>query len=93
MQLAETLQKKGQRLSLAWLPRDDNELADAIGKQDFEALDPALRIEVDLDEFTMKQQLITTGEGLYDEVKRRKLCRPQSPVRSHTTKRIKSRWE
>ena len=39
MQLADTLQKKGQRLSLAWLPRDDNELADAISKQDFEAFD------------------------------------------------------
>ena len=56
---------------MAWLPRDDNELADAISKQDFEAFDPALRIEVDLDEFTMMQQLIKTGEGLYDEVKRR----------------------
>ena len=92
MQLAETLQKKGQRLSLAWLPRDDNELADAISKQDFEAFDPALRIEVDLDEFAMMQQLITTGEGLYDEVKRRKLCRPRSPVRSRATKKIKTRW-
>ena len=92
MQLAETLQKKGQRLSLAWLPRDDNELADAISKQDFEAFDPALRIEVDLDEFAMMQQLITTGEGLHDEVKRKKPCRPRSPARSRATKKIKTRW-
>ena len=82
MRLADALQKKGQSLSLACLPRDDNDLADAIGKRDFEVFDSTLRIKKDHNEFTMMQQLIKTGEDLYDEVMRRKLCRPRSPASS-----------
>ena len=92
MQLADTLQEKERRLSLAWSPRDDNDFTDASSMQDFEAFDLTLRVKVDLDEFTMMQQLIETGEGLYDEVMRRKLCRPRSPVRSQKTKKIKPQW-
>ena len=72
MQLADILQERKKKLSLRWLSRDDNVLADAISKEDFTAFDPKNRVEVSLAEFPLMTELLETGEQLYDGLREMK---------------------
>jgi len=76
MQLAELLHSKGRKLSLVWLPRDDNDLADAISKEDFSSFDGKLRLQVSLHDFPLMLDLIQAGQDMYDTVRQRKMLKP-----------------
>ena len=76
MQLAELLHSKGRKLSLVWLPRDDNYLAYAISKEDFRAFDEKLRLQVSLQDLPLMLELIQAGQDMYQTVKQRKMLKP-----------------
>jgi hypothetical protein len=76
MQLAELLHDKGRKLSMVWLPRDDNDLADAISKEDFSTFDGRLRVHVSPKNFPLMLDLIQTGQYMYDTVRQRKMLKP-----------------
>jgi hypothetical protein len=76
MQLAELLRDKDRKLSLVWLPRDDNDLADAISKEDFSAFDGKLRVHVSPKDFPLRRDLIQAGQDTYDTARRRRTLKP-----------------
>lgn len=49
VEMAAQLKTRGLDLGLQWIPRDQNEEADALTNSRFEDFDPANRIEVDVD--------------------------------------------
>jgi hypothetical protein len=51
MQLTETLMKAGVLIHLAWRPRDENALADALTNGDFSGVTSSKRISCNWDEF------------------------------------------
>jgi hypothetical protein len=70
MELAEHLRKKSVVLSVAWRPRDENEEADALTNQVYEAFDPALRVPVVWKElgFFVLPSLTALAEGYFCEL-------------------------
>jgi hypothetical protein len=87
------LHKRARRLSLVWLPRDDNDLADAISKENFSSFEPTLRMQVSLDDFPLMNELIQSGEDMYDMVKLcKKLPRLPDILPSSQRAKVMSRW-
>ena len=74
MEVAEHLRRKSLMLSVAWRPRDENEEADALTNQVFEAFDASRRLPVfwdDLELFVLPE-LTQMAEGYFNEVQTRK---------------------
>ena len=57
-------------LRASWIPRLQNEEADALTNEDFRHFDPARRVEVSLEslDFGVLGPLMEQGQALYDEV-------------------------
>ena len=69
MELACQLSLRRACLHARWIPRRENEEADALTNEDFRHFDPALRIKVDLDKlkFTVMNELFAEGEAYVED--------------------------
>ena len=74
MELAIQLQRSGAELWLHWIPRLQNEEADALSNGVHAGFDPALRRRFDLQTFqgVVLHQMLAEGANLYDEIKEAK---------------------
>ena len=70
MELATQLARRGATLRANWIPRDQNEEADALTNWDFRHFDPALRVEVDLErlQFNVMKDLFAAGDDYVAEL-------------------------
>ena len=70
MELAVQLGKRGATLRADWIPRLENEEADALTNWDFRHFDPKKRVEVDMGKlnFTVLNDLLESGEEYVAEV-------------------------
>ena len=68
-ELAMQLRERSMELSLEWVPRDQNEEADALTNGDFTLFDPARRISVDPTklEWIVLPRMMEVAENLYKE--------------------------
>ena len=80
-ELAMQLRARALELRLDWVPRDQNDEADALTNQDFGAFDEARRVEVDLAavEWIALPAMLGASEAIYAEVKARREGRPSAP--------------
>lgn len=69
-ELSEQLRDRDLEMGLFWVPRDQNEEADALSNSDFESFSPDLRIEVDPAEICWKilPQMLEASEEIHREV-------------------------
>ena len=72
MELVEQLEARGSWLKLSWVPRQQNEEADALTNGCFEGFDPALRVDIDLADIRWKvmDAMMAAGGGLVGELER-----------------------
>jgi hypothetical protein len=76
MQVAELLHDKGRKLSVGLLPLGEDDLANAISKEDFGAFDGKLRLHVSPEDFPLTLDLAQAGQDMYDTVRQRKMLKP-----------------
>ena len=71
MELAHQMRRRRLVLRAHWLPRDQNEEADALTNFDYSHFDMGKRIEVDLDklDFKVLPDLFACGESFHAELK------------------------
>lgn len=72
MELAAQSQLRGVSLRARWIPRLQNEEADALSNYDFSQFDPAKRIEVDLEtmDFKLLHDLFSAGDDYIAELEK-----------------------
>ena len=82
MELATQLARRGATLRANWIPRDQNEEADALTNLDFRHFDPARRVEVDLErlQFNVMKDLFAAGDDYLAELDALKLKAKSSPA-------------
>lgn len=70
-ELAVQLRSRGMELDLFWVPRDQNEEADALTNREFSGFDPKLRVEVDVEKlaFQVLPDMLAVSEDLHNRVK------------------------
>ena len=70
MELATQLGRRAATLRADWIPRLQNEEADALTNWDFRHFDPAQRVEVDLEtlDFLVLKDLFATGDDYLSEL-------------------------
>ena len=81
-------------LDLEWVPRDQNEEADALSNGDFHDFRVENRVEIDLAEtkWIVLTELMQVATCIYEEVKQRRTARPAAPAAvQKTPKRAKLR--
>ena len=78
-ELCLQLRDRDMALSLEWVPRDQNEEADALTNEEFGSFDVRRRIHVDLPSLTWKamDRLMKVAEELHQEIQRRKAAKPK----------------
>ena len=74
MELSEQLCQRRMMLGVEWIPRDQNEEADALTNDDFSLFSPERRIDVKLEEikFAVLEGLLEESEKFHTEIKQRK---------------------
>ena len=70
MELSSQLGRRGASLRASWIPRLQNEEADALTSWDFRHFDPKLRIDVNLEElrFSIVNELFDAGDSYLSEL-------------------------
>ena len=71
-ELAAQLKQRKLDLSLGWVPRDQNEEADALTNQDYSAFDMNLRVDVAPGKikWILLPRMLAVAEELYEQVRR-----------------------
>ena len=69
-EVAAQLRLRGMDLQLEWIPREENDAADALTNYDFGEFSEELRVPVTIEEmpFEVLQEYLTASEALYQEV-------------------------
>ena len=82
MELATQLARRGATLRANWIPRDQNEEADALTNWDFRHFDSSRRVEVDLErlQFNVMKDLFAAGDDYLAELDALKLKAKSSPA-------------
>ena len=77
-EMAAQMRLRRLELDLAWIPRNQNEEADAITNDRLELFDPHRRIPIDLPNmnFIILDEMMRVADHLYAEVRRRRATRP-----------------
>ena len=73
-ELAAQLRKRSMALNLGWVPRDQNEEADALTNGDFASFDVKLRVNVNVSEISwlILPRMLEVAEQIYEQVRRSK---------------------
>ena len=81
MELACQLEKYKLDLSLAWIPREQNEPADDLSKGRFELFEEANRVEVEMENlpFVVLYKLMDTAIELDEEIKVKQVSKGPTP--------------
>ena len=92
-ELAAQLRRLHLVLELGWVPRDQNEEADALSNEVFDAFDPRLRVDLDLTRVSwiILPRLMQTAESLYQEIKSRKEAKGTSTSRARRPAHLRLR--
>ena len=101
MELALQLQSRDMDLELYWIPRLQNEEADALTNQCYAAFDPAKRCRFDIAGFKglVLDKMLAAGLELYEGLKSaewlKKACRHEKPPKQRRADELKVRdpWE
>ena len=93
MELACQLRIRRACLHARWIPRLQNEEADALTNGEFDAFDPALRIDVDLKQlgFVVMDDLFEEGESYVSELAELKKAEDLKRASSGGTSKRKAR--
>ena len=93
MELAAQSQVRGVSLRARWIPRLQNEEADALTNSDFSAFDPAKRLEVDLAtlDFRLLHELFAAGDSYIADLEKIKKSEQARASVSHTRPAPKKR--
>ena len=77
-ELAAQMRAKSLELDLEWIPRNQNEHADALTNGRTEAFDPALEIRVDVAKlpFMVLPDMMAVADDLYRQVRTRREAKP-----------------
>ena len=77
-ELAAQMQKKRLELDLQWIPRNQNEEADAITNHKTEGFDPSLKVEVVVADlpFLVLPRMIQVADHLYEQVREARAGKP-----------------
>ena len=87
VELAAQLEDRNIDLALDWVPRDQNEPADALSNGDFAMFDEKRRVHIDLSQtkWLLLPEVLKVSAGLYQDIQtakaRRKLDGPRAPAR------------
>ena len=99
MELALQLQRREADLGLFWLPRLQNEEADALTDQCYIAFDPAKRCRFNVAKFEgiVLNQVLAAGQDLYEEISqttagREPLVQQRSKCRRTDGLRVSDPW-
>ena len=89
MELSETLRTRDCELSLEWVPREKNQLADDLTNQKFECFPAERRIKfVGGDtKWLVLDRLMHKAQEFHEELKREKKRKPLAPNPKRTSKR------
>ncbi len=73
-ELAAQLRTRSMALNLGWVPRDQNEEADALTNGDFASFDVKLRTNVNVTEISwlILPRMLEVAEQIYEQVRRAK---------------------
>ena len=95
MELACQLDEANLELDLRWVPRLQNEEADALTNELFDGFSPENRIEVDFNKlpFILLWELMDLAGELDEEVKMAKTSREAKGDRPDSTKKAKKKGE
>ena len=76
-EFAAQLRRRNAELGLQWVPRDQNEEADALTNGHFNQFDPKLRMEINIADFKwlIMDKMLKVAEDVYQEVKSRREAR------------------
>ena len=87
----EQLEVRGSWLKLAWVPRQQNEEADALTNGCFESFDPALRVALDVARmpWNVMGDMMEAGGGMIDELARHRTQKRAAKAHSRDGKRSK----
>lgn len=87
-ELSAQLRSRGMSLDLEWTPRDQNEEADALTNNDFAAFDPALRVEVKVEEINwlILPKMLNVASNIYQRVQEAKEKKAAAPVKPAVAK-------
>ena len=77
MQLTTDLSARGVELDLEWIPRDENDLADALSNGRIEGMDPKLRRRFRLADLEVFEEIRNAGEECYRDIALRKATKKQ----------------
>ena len=93
MELSCQLRIRRACLHARWIPRLQNEEADALTNGDFSQFDPALRIDVDLQKlgFVVMDELFAEGEAYVEELSELKKAEELKRASSGGTSKRKAR--
>ena len=88
-EVAAQLRKRRLALELQWVPRNQNEEADALTNNRTELFDKAREIKIDLAklEFIVLPEMVKVADALYAEVRRRRSSRKDQGSDQRTRKR------
>ena len=85
-EFALQLRARSAELSLQWVPRDQNEEADALTNDEFGAFDPARRLDINIGEleWMILPAMLKVSEEIYQDLKGRRKRRKSSLAVSQT---------
>ena len=85
-EFALQLRARSAEVSLQWVPRDQNEEADALTNDEFGAFDPARRLDINIGEleWMILPAMLKVSEEIYQDLKGRRERRKSSPAVSQT---------
>ena len=88
-EFAAQLREKRMALELQWVPRNQNEEADALTNNRTELFDKAREVKVDLAqlEFVVLPEMVRVADDLYAEVRRRRAAKKEEPPTRGSRKR------
>ena len=91
MELSEEPTAKRFELKLQWLRRDDNQLADDLMNEKFDAFDMDSRIPLKGEDMKWRilDKLMAGADNFHQELKVRKCCKRAKPARSRLQVRLR----
>lgn len=99
-EFALQLRDRAAELNLEWVPRDQNEEADALTNEEFGAFDPGRRIDVKVEDLQWKilPEMLRVSEEVYKDLKAQREVRkassaaPPPKLRPQERLRCRDRW-
>ena len=78
-------------LNLGWMPRDQNEEADALTNGDYSLFNPTNRVGATIEEvpWLILPRMMQVATDIYEDVQRRRASRAENPAQAPPVKKAK----